>query len=201
MQRPIAATLLAWSLALAGCGDGGGAGDGRDTTAGAALDTASSVGDTGSAAGAGNQSSAAMRDARGRDLGTLTLAPDGEGIKVSGRLVGLPPGEHGIHLHAAGRCEPPKFESAGDHWNPTNRQHGTGSPKGPHLGDLPNLEVARDSSVTVEETTPGGALSGAAALLDADGAAVVVHASPDDYKSQPSGGSGDRVACGVVTGS
>ncbi len=200
MQRPLAATLLAWSLALAGCGDGGGAGDGRDTTAGASLDTAGSVGDTGSA-GTGNQASAAMRDARGRDLGTLTLAPDGEGITVSGRLVGLPPGEHGIHLHAAGRCDPPAFESAGDHWNPTNRQHGTASAKGPHLGDLRNVEVARDSSVTVQETTPGGALSGGTALLDGDGAAVVVHAAPDDYKSQPSGGSGGRVACGVVTGS
>ncbi|MBA3257857.1 MAG: superoxide dismutase family protein, partial [Gemmatimonadales bacterium] len=120
---------------------------------------------------------------------------------VSGRLTGLPPGEHAIHLHAVGRCDPPAFESAGDHWNPTNRQHGTASPKGPHLGDLRNVDVARDSSVSVQETAPGGALRGDNALLGGDGAAVVVHASPDDYKSQPSGGSGDRIACGVVTGS
>jgi Cu-Zn family superoxide dismutase len=140
-----------------------------------------------------------MRDASGQDLGTLTLTPGGQGIAVAGRLTGLPPGEHGIHLHAVGRCDAPKFESAGDHWNPTNSQHGTATPKGPHSGDLPNLTVAGDSSVTVQATTPGGMLRDSLGLLDTDGAAVIVHAKPDDNRTQPSGGSGDRIACGVVT--
>lgn len=141
-----------------------------------------------------------MRNAAGKDLGTLTLTEVGGGIGVSGRLTGLPPGVHGIHLHAVGRCEPPKFQSAGDHWNPTNRLHGLQNPKGPHNGDLPNLTVAGDSSTTVQLTSPGGTLRYTNPLLDTDGAAVVVHARPDDYKSQPSGNSGDRIACGVVTG-
>jgi Cu-Zn family superoxide dismutase len=141
-----------------------------------------------------------MRDAAGKDLGTLTLTEGNPTITVAGRLSGLPPGEHAIHLHTVGRCEPPKFESAGDHWNPTNRQHGTDSPRGPHLGDLPNFTVSRDRSALIEAPTPGGTLRGDTALLDSDGAAVVVHARRDDYKTQPAGNSGDRIACGVVEG-
>jgi len=141
-----------------------------------------------------------MRNAAGKELGTLTLSEAGAGISVSGRLSGLPPGVHAIHLHAVGRCEPPKFQSAGDHWNPTDRQHGTQSRGGPHLGDLANITVAPDSSATVQETTTGGTLRGANALLDTDGAAVVVHARRDDYHTQPSGDSGDRIGCGVLSG-
>lgn len=142
--------------------------------------------------------SASMRNAQGAELGILTLTQAGQGIQVSGRLTGLPPGEHAIHLHTVGRCDAPKFESAGGHWNPTNQKHGTATSGGPHLGDLPNISVERDSSVTVEATSPGGTLRNQNALLDTDGAAVVVHAKPDDYKSQPSGDAGDRIACGVV---
>ena len=141
---------------------------------------------------------ATMRDAQGKDLGRLTLTQAGQGVLVSGRLTGLPPGEHAIHLHTVGRCDAPKFESAGAHWNPTNQKHGAETSGGPHLGDLPNISVGRDSSVTVEATTPGGTFRDQNALLDTDGAAVVVHAKPDDYKSQPSGNAGDRIACGVV---
>jgi superoxide dismutase, Cu-Zn family len=140
-----------------------------------------------------------MHDAAGKDLGTLTLTGDST-ITAAGRLSGLPPGEHAIHLHTTGRCDPPSFESAGDHWNPTNRQHGTQNPEGPHLGDLPNFTVSQDGSATIQATTPGGTLRGTNALLDSDGAAVVVHAKRDDYKTQPSGDSGDRIACGVVGG-
>jgi Cu-Zn family superoxide dismutase len=142
---------------------------------------------------------APMRDASGHDLGTLTLSEEAAGITVSGTLTGMPPGTHAIHVHMTGRCEPP-FESAGGHWNPTNNQHGTENPRGPHFGDLPNLTVGADSTVTVQATTPGGTLRGANALLDADGAAVVVHAQADDYRTDPAGGAGDRIACGVVSG-
>ncbi len=142
--------------------------------------------------------SATIRNGQGRALGILTLTQAGEGIRVSGRLTGLTPGEHAIHLHTFGRCDAPKFESAGGHWNPTNQKHGTKTPGGPHLGDLPNISVGRDSSVAVDVTTPGGTFRNQNPLMDIDGAAVIVHASPDDYRSQPSGRAGDRIACGVV---
>lgn len=141
-----------------------------------------------------------MRDANNRDLGTLDLTETRAGLTLSGTLRGLPPGQHAIHLHTTGKCEPP-FTSAGSHWNPTRREHGRDNPNGPHLGDLPNITVAQDSSVVVSVTTPGGTLRGANALIDADGAAVVIHAGPDDYRSDPAGNSGNRIACGLVTGS
>jgi Cu-Zn family superoxide dismutase len=141
-----------------------------------------------------------MRDATGRDLGTLTLANTTGGLMLSGALHGLPPGTHGIHLHTTGRCEPP-FTTAGGHWNPMGRMHGTQNPQGPHLGDMPNIVVSSDGIAAVSVTTPGGTLLGTDALLDADGAAVVIHESADDYRTDPSGNSGARIACGVVRGS
>lgn len=158
--------------------------------------------DTAATASADTQSNgvarATIRDSAGRELGSVALRDTVGGIAVSGNLRGLPPGPHAIHLHTTGLCEPP-FESAGDHWNPTNRQHGTENPQGPHFGDMPNLTVSADSSVTVSVLTPGGALRGATRLLDQDGAAVVVHAGPDDYRTDPSGDSGARIACGAIS--
>lgn len=138
-----------------------------------------------------------VRDAAGRDLGTISLTETATDLGLNGTLRGLPPGTHGIHLHTVGRCEAP-FKTAGDHWNPTNKQHGTENPQGPHLGDLQNITVAADSSATVAVRTPGGTLRGANPLLDADGAALVVHANADDNRTDPTGNSGDRIACGVV---
>ena len=142
---------------------------------------------------------AIMRDADGRELGTLTLSDAGVGIAVSGHLTGLAPGEHAIHIHAIGRCDPPEFASAGGHWNPSERQHGAENPEGPHAGDLPNITAGADSSAHVEAATSAGSLEGALPLLDADRAAVVIHSGADDYRSQPSGNAGSPVACGVVT--
>ena len=143
-----------------------------------------------------------LRDAAGRELGTLTLTDTTGGIVVSGRLVGLSPGDHGTHIHAIGRCEPPAFATAGSHWNPTNRQHGSQNPEGPHMGDLPNVTAGADSTATVQGAVmAGGALrSGPNMLLDSDAAAIVIHAGPDDYRTNPSGGSGSPVACGVIAG-
>lgn len=188
-----AITTFLCIAALAACG---GADDGaaRDTT----TPTISAGSDTGVAGGSAG-ARAQVRNASGRELGTLTLTDSAQSIVVSGGLAGLPPGTHAIHLHTTGQCEAP-FESAGGHWNPTNRQHGAQNPQGPHQGDLPNITVAGDSSVTVRVATPGGMLRGSSGLLDADGAAVVVHAGPDDNRTDPSGNSGDRIACGVVTG-
>jgi Cu-Zn family superoxide dismutase len=143
------------------------------------------------------RAAATVHDAQGQELGTLALRRTREGILVEGRLSGLPEGQHGIHLHAVGRCDAP-FESAGPHWNPANRQHGTQNPQGPHAGDLPNLNATGDGIADVAATTPGGRLSGGGGLLDADGAAVVVHADPDDNRTDPSGNSGARIACGVI---
>ncbi len=104
---------------------------------------------------------------------------------------GLPAGVHGLHLHAVGRCDAPDFTSAGPHWNPTNREHGSENPAGPHLGDLPNLTVGPDGRGGVTLAVPPG-------LLDGDGAALVIHAEPDDYRTDPSGNSGARIACAVL---
>jgi Cu-Zn family superoxide dismutase len=197
MRRAI--PLLVSILALAACSGGGdnSADSLTDTTGAAARRTDSAqtggVADTTSA-------TAAMRSAAGRDVGTLTLKETAQGISVSGHLTGLPPGTHGIHFHMVGQCTPP-FESAGGHWNPTSKQHGTQNPQGPHLGDLPNITVAADSSAHIEGTSPGGTLRGANGLADADGAAVVIHASADDNRTDPSGNSGNRIVCGVVSGS
>ncbi|HEY9014567.1 MAG TPA: superoxide dismutase family protein, partial [Gemmatimonadales bacterium] len=141
-----------------------------------------------------------LRDLSGQEMGTVTLRDSGGRITLSGELSGLPDGTHAIHIHTVGRCDRPKFESAGSHWNPTGREHGTRNPKGPHLGDLPNLPEPKDGWVKFEAVSPGGTLRGADALLDSDGASVVVHAKADDYKTDPSGNSGDRIACGVIGG-
>jgi Cu-Zn family superoxide dismutase len=141
--------------------------------------------------------SVAMKDSAGHELGVLTLSDVAGGIMIMGSLRGLPAGVHGIHLHMTGSCEP-NFAAAGGHWNPTNKEHGKDNPKGPHLGDTENITVAQDGTVSVMVTSPGGTLKGADALLDADGAAVVIHAKADDYKSQPAGNAGDRIACGAL---
>ena len=188
------ATRVAVGLTVMACG-GEGAGTADSARAPDSGTATSAVVDT---AGAAASATASMQDAAGRQLGTLTLTESAQGIVLAGRLMGLVPGERAIHLHTTGRCEPP-FESAGGHWNPTNRAHGTANPQGPHAGDAPNVTVAADSSLVVQVTTPSGTLRGTMPLLDGDGAAVVIHAGPDDYRTDPSGNSGDRIACAVVT--
>ncbi len=138
---------------------------------------------------------AMMRDATGRELGELMISEDAGRVSVRGTLHSLPPGEHGFHLHMAARCEPP-FASAGDHWNPSEKKHGLENPAGPHFGDLPNMTVEADSTATFNFTTAEGSL---AALLDFDGASLIVHADRDDLRTDPGGNSGDRIACGIVT--
>ena len=112
-----------------------------------------------------------------------------------GTLQGLPPGPHGFHIHETGSCEPP-FESAGGHFNPAGAEHGFHSEAGPHAGDMTNITVAADGTVGVEVLNTFLTLD--RTLFDADGAAIVIHASPDDYRAQPSGHAGDRIACGVI---
>ena len=171
----IALPLLSFALALAGCATSGAASGGSST--------ASAV--------------ATVRDAGGRELGTLTVSETGAGLATTGTLRHLAPGTHGIHLHTVGMCDG-VFASAGGHWNPTMHQHGFENPLGPHEGDMQNVVAGADSSALVAVSTRGGTLRGANGLLDADGAAVVVHAGPDDYRTDPAGNSGARIACGVI---
>lgn len=142
---------------------------------------------------------AQVRDATGRVLAQAAAVDAAEGVRVRVEAAGLAPGTYAAHIHTVGRCEPPGFESAGPHWNPTERQHGTQNPLGPHMGDLPNLLVGADGEGRFEFTVPGARLGGGElGLLDADGSAVVIHANPDDYRTDPSGNSGARIACGVL---
>jgi len=142
----------------------------------------------------GRSAAATMRTASGADAGRATATEVTGGVRFTADVTGLPPGTHGIHVHTVGRCDAPDFTSAGGHWNPTARQHGTQNPQGPHQGDLPNLIVGNDGRGTIGLTIPGATLD---ALLDADGGAMMVHAGTDDLRTDPAGNSGARIACGV----
>ena len=131
----------------------------------------------------------------GQQIGTVSPSQTSGGVTLAISASGLPHGLHGVHVHGAGRCEPPKFESAGGHWNPAQRHHGLSSPQGPHAGDLPNVSVS--SSGVLTETLVLAHAS-FAALADEDGSALVIHAAPDDYVTDPSGNSGARIACAVL---
>jgi superoxide dismutase, Cu-Zn family len=120
------------------------------------------------------------------------------GMEVRVQAAGLPAGHYGVHLHAVGRCEGPAFASAGPHWNPTGRQHGSLNPAGHHLGDLPNLDVDAQGDGRLEFAIAGASTSGPGGIFDADGTALVIHAAADDYRTDPSGNSGARLACGVL---
>lgn len=136
--------------------------------------------------------------ADGRPAGTASLLSDARGLRVVVSATGMTPGPHGFHLHTTGKCEAPGFTSAGGHLNPDNRKHGTLAAGGAHLGDLPNLPIGPGGSGSATEIVPGGR-GALAAIFDGDGTAVVVHANPDDYRTDPTGNAGDRVACGVFS--
>ena len=131
--------------------------------------------------------------------GTARLEQRPAGTQVTVTAEDMPPGTYGVHLHETGKCDGPDFKSAGGHFNPGHRQHGHDNPLGAHTGDLPNLVVGADGHGSFTEQLPDLTLTGGTApLLDADGAAVVVHAQADDYKTDPSGNSGARIACGAL---
>lgn len=181
-MRTVFAAPLAIALVLAGCAHGGG------TTMGRTKD-----------APPGISATTQLLGPSGELRGTATLTQMVSATQVRARVEGLRPGTYAIHIHSVGRCEGPKFTSAGDHFNPTMTKHGKDNPLGPHLGDLPNVIVGTSGSGTVDYTVVGLLLiGGTAPLLDADGAAIIVNAGPDDYKTDPSGNSGDRLACGSL---
>jgi Cu-Zn family superoxide dismutase len=181
MRRALLSTLLILPLA-AGC------------AAGAAGEPAAGR----QAAAAAPTAMATLRDPGGAARGTARLTQSSGGLVVRVEAMGLPPGAHGLHIHMTGRCDAPDFSSAGGHWNPTGKAHGFEDPRGPHYGDLPNLAIGADGRGAVDYVVPGADLAGGTSdPLDADGAAMIIHAGPDDYRTDPSGNSGGRIACGV----
>lgn len=143
---------------------------------------------------------AVLKDAKGEKVGMALLVAAPGGVNLSVQVHGLAPGKHALHIHGTGRCEAPDFQSAGPHLNPAGKKHGARSPEGPHLGDLPNLEVGADGKGQAKVLVKGTDLGdGPSSLFQAGGTALVVHAQPDDEVTDPGGNAGARVACGVIT--
>lgn len=158
-----------------------------------ALTAACSGGATSSEPG---RATAQLKRADGSAAGSAVATVTNGGLSVKVSVTGISPGPHGVHVHMTGKCDAPAFTTAGGHWNPGATKHGLENPQGAHAGDMPNLMVSPDGTGTLTYKLGSGTMDG---LLDADGAAFVVHAGPDDQKTDPSGNSGDRIACGVFT--
>ena len=152
----------------------------------------------GSPAVAAGSATASLKDASGNEVGKAALTETPSGVLIRLDLTGVPSGEHALHFHAVGKCEPPDFKSAGPHFNPGEHKHGLENPAGPHAGDMPNLHVPGDGKLSIEVLNPAVSLSGKSALLDEDGTALVIHAAADDYRTDPAGNAGDRIACGII---
>ena len=139
-----------------------------------------------------------LKDGSGKEVGKAELTGTPNGVLIKLTLDGVPAGEHAFHVHETGKCDAPDFKSAGSHYNPDKTKHGILNPEGPHAGDMPNIHVPADGKLTIEILNGLVSIDGERALLDTDGSALVIHGMPDDYKSDPAGHAGDRIACGVV---
>jgi Cu-Zn family superoxide dismutase len=142
---------------------------------------------------------AELKSPSGVALGSVFLRETANGVLLRTSVRGVPPGTHGFHIHDVGKCDAPTFESAGGHFSPDERVHGFFAKDGPHAGDLPNLHVRSDGQLSVDLFVSGLSLArGSGTLLDEDGSALVIHAGEDDYRTEPAGSAGDRIACGAV---
>ena len=141
---------------------------------------------------------ATFHDAQGKQIGIASMQQTPAGLLIHLDLAGLPPGEHAFHIHEKGRCDAKDgFRSAGGHFAPDREPHGFKSGQGHHAGDMPNQFVGPDGRLRGDVLNAKVQLS-PASLLDEDGSALVLHARPDDYNSQPAGDAGERVACAVI---
>jgi superoxide dismutase, Cu-Zn family len=138
-------------------------------------------------------------NALGQKIGTAKLRASDHGVRIKLDVSQLPPGTHGIHVHSVGKCEAPDFKSAGGHLNPDAKKHGKDNPEGPHAGDLLNFEVKADGKAKIMVEAPGVTLGdGPNSLFHDGGTSLVIHEKADDYKTDPAGNSGARIACGVI---
>ena len=140
-----------------------------------------------------------LQDSQGKSVGTATLTSAAHGVSIKLNLHDLPPGVHAIHVHQTAKCEVPDFKSAGAHFNPDGKKHGLQNPDGPHAGDIPNFNVDANgkarTTVTAANVTLG---DDPHSVFSGGGTALVIHAKADDDKTDPSGNSGDRIACGII---
>ena len=144
---------------------------------------------------------AELKDSKGEVVGTAIFTPADHGVRMSLNVRNLPPGEHGMHIHEVGKCDPPDFKTAGAHFNPEGRKHGTQNPAGAHAGDMDNLTVRPDGTARIRIILHSVTLGKeASSLLKPGGTALVIHADKDDLKTDPTGNSGARIVCGVILG-
>jgi superoxide dismutase, Cu-Zn family len=150
-------------------------------------------------AGEQDRARAEIKNGQGKSVGTASLRETKDGLLIIVNAKGLPEGLHAVHIHSVGKCEGPAFTSAGPHFNPMNKKHGLENPAGPHAGDLPDMYVEKNGAgryeVLLDRITLG---SEETSIFDADGSAIVIHVTADDNVTDPTGNSGDRIACGVI---